>query len=76
VYPIGVVDPSHISALVDELGTVNVLLRPGAPSIAALTELGVARISVGSGLFNLAMEDVRRAAAGLLRGQEWWNARS
>jgi 2-methylisocitrate lyase-like PEP mutase family enzyme len=76
VYPIGVVDPSHISALVDELGTVNVLLRPGAPSIAALTELGVARISVGSGLFNLAMEDVRRAAAGLLRGQEWWNERS
>jgi 2-methylisocitrate lyase-like PEP mutase family enzyme len=73
VYPIGVVDPAHISALVDELGTVNVLLRPGTPSISSLTELGVARISVGSGLFNLAMEDVRRAATGLLTGHEWWN---
>jgi 2-methylisocitrate lyase-like PEP mutase family enzyme len=72
VYPIGVVDPAHISALVDELGTVNVLLMPGVPSIAALTELGVARMSVGSGLFELAMDEVRRAAAGLLTGDVWW----
>jgi 2-methylisocitrate lyase-like PEP mutase family enzyme len=72
IYPIGVADPAHISVLVDELGTLNVLMRPGAPSISALTELGVARISVGSGLFDLGMKEVRRAAAGLLRGDVWW----
>ena len=47
VYPIGVADEATIAALV-ELGTpVNVLLRPGAPPISRLAELGVARVSLG-----------------------------
>jgi 2-methylisocitrate lyase-like PEP mutase family enzyme len=47
VYPIGVADEATIAAFV-ELGVpVNILLRPGAPSIARLAELGVARVSLG-----------------------------
>lgn len=46
----GVTDPEAIEALVDGIdGPLNVLAGPGAPSIAALGELGVARVSVGSG---------------------------
>jgi 2-methylisocitrate lyase-like PEP mutase family enzyme len=47
VYPIGVADEPTIGAFV-ELGVpVNILLRPGAPSIERLAELGVARVSLG-----------------------------
>ena len=47
VYPIGVADEATIAAFV-ELGVpVNILLRPGAPPIARLAELGVARVSLG-----------------------------
>ncbi|WP_276258181.1 isocitrate lyase/PEP mutase family protein [Haloglomus litoreum] len=46
----GVTDPETIAALVDGIdGPLNVLAGPGAPSIPALADLGVARVSVGSG---------------------------
>jgi 2-methylisocitrate lyase-like PEP mutase family enzyme len=69
VYPIVVVDEHVIHRLVDELdGPVNVLLRPGAPSLQRLEELGVARISLGPGLHRLAEAATReildRLAAG------------
>jgi 2-methylisocitrate lyase-like PEP mutase family enzyme len=47
VYPIGVIDEATISRFVGECEVVNVLLRPGAPPIDRLAELGVARISLG-----------------------------
>ena len=47
VYPIGVADEATIAAFVELGAPVNILLRPGAPSIARLAELGVARISLG-----------------------------
>jgi 2-methylisocitrate lyase-like PEP mutase family enzyme len=47
IYPIGVIDEATISRFVDECEVVNVLLRPGAPPIDRLAELGVARISLG-----------------------------
>jgi 2-methylisocitrate lyase-like PEP mutase family enzyme len=51
VYPIWVVDEETIARLVDQLAApVNVLYRPGAPSLRRLAELGVARISLGPGL--------------------------
>lgn len=46
----GVTDLDTIAALVDGIdGPLNVLGGPGAPSIPALADVGVARISVGSG---------------------------
>ena len=55
VYPIWVVDEETIARLVDELAApVNVLYRPGAPSLRRLAELGVARISLGPGLHRAA----------------------
>jgi 2-methylisocitrate lyase-like PEP mutase family enzyme len=69
VYPIWVVDEDTIARLVDELAApVNVLYRPGAPSLRRLAELGVARISLGPGLHRAAEASTRaileRMAAG------------
>ncbi|WP_219463811.1 isocitrate lyase/PEP mutase family protein [Nonomuraea rhizosphaerae] len=51
VYPIGLADEDEIGALVGEVeGPVNVLFKPGVPSLARLAELGVARVSYGHGL--------------------------
>jgi len=47
VYPIGVADEPTIAAYVGTGIPVNILLRPGAPPIERLAELGVARISLG-----------------------------
>jgi 2-methylisocitrate lyase-like PEP mutase family enzyme len=74
VYPIVVRDPAHIATLVAELGTVNVMALPGAPSIPELEAAGVARISVGSGLAVVAAKAVRRATERLLAGERaWWS---
>lgn len=46
----GVIDSETIGALVDGIdGPLNVLGGPGAPTIPELDDLGVARVSVGSG---------------------------
>jgi 2-methylisocitrate lyase-like PEP mutase family enzyme len=51
VYPIMATGEDVIGRLADGLdGRVNVLYRPGVPGLARLAELGVARISFGSGL--------------------------
>jgi 2-methylisocitrate lyase-like PEP mutase family enzyme len=51
VYPIWLADEGVIAQLVDRVGApVNVLYRPGAPSLRRLAELGVRRISLGPGL--------------------------
>lgn len=50
VFVPGVTDPDVIARLVEGVtGPLNVLAGPGAPPIPALAELGVARVSVGSG---------------------------
>jgi 2-methylisocitrate lyase-like PEP mutase family enzyme len=66
LYPIGVADEEVISRFVDLGVPVNVLLRPGAPSIGRLAALGVARVSLG-GLLHHAMEDGLRARLNDLR---------
>jgi 2-methylisocitrate lyase-like PEP mutase family enzyme len=69
VYPIGVTDEATIAAFV-ELGVpVNVLLRPGAPPIARLAELGVARVSLGHFLHAEAMDGLRARLAELSRAK-------
>jgi 2-methylisocitrate lyase-like PEP mutase family enzyme len=69
VYPIGVTDRDAVRALVDGIpGPVNVMLRRGARSISELQELGVARVSIGSGLFRVATRALGRAAEQLATG--------
>ena len=56
LYPIAVVDEPTIRAFVEETGApVNVLLRPGAPPVSRLAELGVARATFGSALMRTAV---------------------
>ena len=48
---------------------VNVLLRPGGPTVAELADLGVARISVGGAFAFACLGALEKAAAGLLDGE-------
>jgi 2-methylisocitrate lyase-like PEP mutase family enzyme len=67
VFVPGAVDPGTVKELVSGIdGPVNVMVFPGAPSVAELAALGVARISAGSGLAQAAHAVVRRAARELL----------
>ncbi len=62
----GVTEPSTIEALVEGIdGPLNVLGGPGAPSIAELADLGVARVSVGSGPMRATLGYLDRIAAEL-----------
>ncbi|MCU1484466.1 MAG: carboxyvinyl-carboxyphosphonatephosphorylmutase [Actinomycetia bacterium] len=55
VYPIFLGDPGDpgdVATFVEAVGgPVNILFRPGAPSLAELASLGVARVSIGSGWY-------------------------
>jgi 2-methylisocitrate lyase-like PEP mutase family enzyme len=67
VFVPGAVDPVTVKALVEGIeGPLNVLVGPGAPSVAALAALGVARVSAGSSIAQAAHALVRRAARELL----------
>jgi 2-methylisocitrate lyase-like PEP mutase family enzyme len=59
LYPIGVSDEATIARFVEIGVPVNILLRPGAPSIERLAELGVARISLGGGLHHEMMDALK-----------------
>jgi 2-methylisocitrate lyase-like PEP mutase family enzyme len=71
VYPITLGDAEAIGRFVAAVeGPVNILLRPGSPSVGELTRLGVRRISVGGGLWRHAMQQAERVARDLLAGQD------
>ena len=68
VFVPGVVDPGIIALLVERNGgPVNVMAGPGAPTTAELGRLGVARVSVGPAIAQVALEATRRAARELLQ---------
>lgn len=68
-YPIGVSDPAVIATLVADIdGPVNILLRPGTPSLDELSRLGVARASLGGGIFGIATAAVASALTALASG--------
>ncbi|MFH8489097.1 isocitrate lyase/phosphoenolpyruvate mutase family protein [Streptomyces longisporoflavus] len=63
----GAVDPGTVRTLVEGIdGPLNVMAGPGAPTVAEFAGLGVARISVGSGIAQAAHAVVREAARELL----------
>jgi 2-methylisocitrate lyase-like PEP mutase family enzyme len=64
VYPIRMTSAGDIRAIVDETGArVNILGAPGAPEIAELAALGVARVSFGAGIYRAAIQHVREIVA-------------
>jgi 2-methylisocitrate lyase-like PEP mutase family enzyme len=63
----GVERAEDIRLLVESLGRpVNVLIRPGSPSLEELAEIGVGRVSVGGALAFFAYGAAAQAAAALL----------
>lgn len=69
VYPIMLSDRAQIARIVSRLqAPVNVLLRPGAPSIDDLAAMGVRRVSVGGGLGERIARVIERTARELLAG--------
>lgn len=71
VYPIMVADEPTIAALVAGIGApLNVYARPGAPSLARLAELGVARVSFGPWIQRLALRAVDGILARIRAGED------
>jgi 2-methylisocitrate lyase-like PEP mutase family enzyme len=73
VYPIFLKDEAAIGRMVEELDApVNALLIPDAPPLPRLRELGVRRISVGSGLMIAAMRSHEQRLERLRSGEPYW----
>lgn len=67
VFVPGVIDADTIGGLVHAIGgPLNVMAMPGAPDVARLAALGVARVSVGPAIAAAALGATRRAALELL----------
>jgi 2-methylisocitrate lyase-like PEP mutase family enzyme len=67
VFAPGVRDAETIMRLVADMKCpVNILAVPGSPSVSELTQLGVKRISLGSGPMRSAIGQLRRVAMELL----------
>ncbi|WP_035847478.1 isocitrate lyase/PEP mutase family protein [Kitasatospora azatica] len=63
VFVPGLTDPAELGALTEALSVpLNVLVGPGAPSVAELGKLGVARVSLGSAVAESAYAVVQRTA--------------
>ncbi|SBT50525.1 isocitrate lyase/PEP mutase family protein [Micromonospora narathiwatensis] len=71
VYPIVLADRAAIRAVVAEVDApVNVFARPGAPAVAELAALGVARISFGTGVYAAARARTVEMLAAIRSGGE------
>ncbi|UUU40195.1 isocitrate lyase/PEP mutase family protein [Streptomyces sp. NBC_00162] len=69
VFVPGVTDPATVAELAKGIDApLNVLVGPGAPSVAELGALGVARVSLGSWVAEAAYAVVRRATEELVSG--------
>lgn len=76
VYPIGLAAEAGIEALVGAVGRpVNILFRPGAPTLERLAELGVARVSYGHGLHEAAHEYTVRMIQAVSEGRDPYQVR-
>ncbi len=68
----GVVDESTISSIVSAVrGPINVLAGAKTPSLKRLGELGVARVSLGSGAMSYVLAELRDIAQGLRDGGDF-----
>jgi len=70
IYPITASHEGDIAALVEALGVININLGPRSPSLARLAELGVARVSLASGLFQYVTRQVGAVVQALRDGDD------
>ena len=68
VYPILVKSADILKAIVDAAGPVNGNLMPSGPDLSTLAAAGVARISLGTGLWRLTQQSTRRTLKHLAAG--------
>ncbi len=69
LYPIALRDAPSIEAFVRGVrAPVNIWLRPDGPSRKQLVDMGVARISLATGLFRRSLAEIERALAELREG--------
>jgi 2-methylisocitrate lyase-like PEP mutase family enzyme len=67
VFVPGVMDAPTIKALAVSIeGPVNILMKPGTPTVPELARLGVARVSLGPYVAQAALETARRVATEVL----------
>jgi 2-methylisocitrate lyase-like PEP mutase family enzyme len=63
VFPIGLKDRETIARLVPEIGgPINIMAGPGTPTIAELEQLGVRRMTFGTGLMRATLPLIRQMA--------------
>lgn len=71
IYPIGLTDEDEIALLVEELtAPINIWLRADTPSLATLARMGVARVSLASGLQRAVMGHMTEFATALRAGED------
>ncbi len=71
VFPILLDDEAELEAFITRAGgPVNALLYAGSPPLARLRDLGVARVSVGSGLASAALDHAESISAALAAGDD------
>ncbi|MFJ7218506.1 isocitrate lyase/phosphoenolpyruvate mutase family protein [Amycolatopsis sp. NPDC098790] len=70
VYPIHLRTPEVLAAFVQGVGgAVNAPAWPGSPGLGGLAELGVARISLGGGLWQYVRKHLETTLAGVAEGK-------
>ncbi|WP_033291914.1 isocitrate lyase/PEP mutase family protein [Amycolatopsis jejuensis] len=70
VYPILLRSPELLAEYVRQVGgPVNASVLPGGPGLAGLAELGVARISLGAGLWRYLRRTLEGVLSGLAEGE-------
>ncbi|WP_372671937.1 isocitrate lyase/PEP mutase family protein [Amycolatopsis kentuckyensis] len=70
VYPIHLRTPEVLAAFVQGVGgAVNAPAWPGSPGLSGLAELGVARISLGGGLWQYVRKQLEATLAGVAEGK-------
>lgn len=75
LYPILLKNRDHIEVLAKEVGLpLNITLVPGIPDLAALKEMGMARISLASGFLRHTFFSMKDLAEQLLKGEAWEEA--
>lgn len=71
IFPFGVTDEPTIEALVQEIkAPINIAARVGAPPLARLRELGVARISFAGRLARQSVEDLQARLTTIQAGKD------